>query len=182
MVVLTDELLEAFFDTDLSSTFRLDREVAVPVVENTSGLLGGLMSTILTDDNKKLFNRLADEIGKSIGKHHVRLLNSIIVVHHLDDLYWPTLGRESAVDRKSWPRPVAGRYEGVCCPEQLGLLHLLPNTIIHCRFAERNKACDIVGLLAIGTIYPDRRTLIVVDVDTDPRYARTEGIRRRSSK
>ncbi|KAG8854425.1 hypothetical protein FRB96_007487 [Tulasnella sp. 330] len=77
MVVLTDELLEAFFDTDLSSTFRLDREAAVPVVENPSGLLGGLMSTIMTNDNKKLFNRLADEIGKSIGKHHVESRPSI---------------------------------------------------------------------------------------------------------
>ncbi|KAG8995847.1 hypothetical protein FRB94_008735 [Tulasnella sp. JGI-2019a] len=77
MVVLTDELLESFFDTDLSSTFRLDREVAVPVPENPSGLLGGLMSTIMTDDNKKLFNRLADEIGKSIGKHHVESRPSI---------------------------------------------------------------------------------------------------------
>jgi len=77
MVVLTDELLESFFDTDLSSTFRLDREVAVPAPENPSGLLGGFMSTIMTDDNKKLFNRFADEIGKSIGKHHVESRPSI---------------------------------------------------------------------------------------------------------
>lgn len=71
MVVLSDDLLESFFDTDLPSTFRLDRETALPVPETPTGLFGGLMSTILTDDNKKLFNRLADEIGKSMGNLHV---------------------------------------------------------------------------------------------------------------
>lgn len=71
MVVLADELLESFFETDLSATFRLDREAAVPVPEAPSGLLGGIISTILTDENKKLFNRFADEIGKTMGKHHI---------------------------------------------------------------------------------------------------------------
>ncbi|KAG8974931.1 hypothetical protein FRC05_006608 [Tulasnella sp. 425] len=70
MVVLADEILESFFDSDLSASFRFD-EPAVPVVEEPSGLLGGLMSTILTKENKNLFNRVADEIGKSIGKHQV---------------------------------------------------------------------------------------------------------------
>ncbi|KAG9017939.1 hypothetical protein FRB90_000065, partial [Tulasnella sp. 427] len=70
MVVLADEILESFFDTDLSASFRFD-EPAVPVPEEPAGLLGGLMSTILTKENKSLFNRVADEIGKSIGKHQV---------------------------------------------------------------------------------------------------------------
>lgn len=71
MVVLAEELLESFFDTDLSATFRLDREAAVPVPETPTGLLGGLLSTIMTNENKKLFNKFADEVGKTIGKHHV---------------------------------------------------------------------------------------------------------------
>lgn len=70
MVVLADELLESFFDSDFSASFRLD-EPAAPIPETPTGLLGGLMSTILTDDNKKIFNRVADEIGKTIGKHQV---------------------------------------------------------------------------------------------------------------
>lgn len=72
MVVLADEILESFFETDLSNSFRFD-EPAVPVPEEPTGILGGLMSTILTKENKNLFNKVADEIGKTIGKHQVRL-------------------------------------------------------------------------------------------------------------
>jgi hypothetical protein len=71
MVVLADELLEAFFEADLSASFRLD-EPAVPIPEEPSGILGNLVSTLLTQENKQLFNRFADEVGKSMGKHHVR--------------------------------------------------------------------------------------------------------------
>ncbi|KAG8901611.1 hypothetical protein FRC00_006004 [Tulasnella sp. 408] len=70
MVVLADEILESFFDSDLSASFRFD-EPAAPIPEEPTGLLGGLMSTILTKENKNLFNRVADEIGKTIGKHQV---------------------------------------------------------------------------------------------------------------
>ena len=37
---------------------------------NTS-LLSGLWTSITSDDNKKIFNRFTDEVGKSIGKHQV---------------------------------------------------------------------------------------------------------------
>lgn len=70
MVVLADEILESFFDSDLSASFRFD-EPAAPIPEEPTGLLGGLMSTIMTKENKNLFNRVADEIGKTIGKHQV---------------------------------------------------------------------------------------------------------------
>ncbi|KIO20021.1 hypothetical protein M407DRAFT_82029 [Tulasnella calospora MUT 4182] len=70
MVVLADEILESFFDSDLSASFRFD-EPAAPLPDEPTGLLGGLMSTILTKENKNLFNRVADEIGKTIGKHQV---------------------------------------------------------------------------------------------------------------
>ncbi|KAI8968116.1 TBC-domain-containing protein [Trametes punicea] len=43
MVVLADEILESFFETDFSATFRLE----------------------------PIFNRFTDEIGKTIGKHQV---------------------------------------------------------------------------------------------------------------
>lgn len=72
MVVLADEILEAFFDTDLSASFKLESIIELPIPQSSSGLLGGLFSNIVSDDNLKIFNRFTDEIGKSIGKHQVR--------------------------------------------------------------------------------------------------------------
>lgn len=71
MVVLADEVLESFFETDLSASFRLQPlpEMELPV--SNSGLLGDLWSSIATDNNKKMFNMFTDEIGKTIGKHQV---------------------------------------------------------------------------------------------------------------
>lgn len=78
MVVLADEILESFFETDLSASFRLDphpeTETLLPSSSSSSassGLLGDLWSTIATDSNKKMFNIFTDEIGKTIGKHQV---------------------------------------------------------------------------------------------------------------
>ncbi|KAF8889264.1 rab-GTPase-TBC domain-containing protein [Infundibulicybe gibba] len=71
MVVLADEVLESFFETDLSASFKLEPlpEMELPV--SNSGLLGDIWSTIATDTNKKMFNMFTDEIGKTIGKHQV---------------------------------------------------------------------------------------------------------------
>jgi len=71
MVVLADEVLESFFETDLSSSFRLERLPDAEVPLASAGLLGDLWSTIATDSNKKIFNTFTDEIGKTIGKHQV---------------------------------------------------------------------------------------------------------------
>lgn len=71
MVVLADEILESFFETDLSASFRLEPVVDIPLAQSNSGFLGGFLSNIVTDDNKKIFNRFTDEIGKTIGKHQV---------------------------------------------------------------------------------------------------------------
>ena len=71
MVVLADEILESFFETDLSSSFRLERAPDAEVPLGSAGLLGDLWSTIATDSNKKIFNTFTDEIGKTIGKHQV---------------------------------------------------------------------------------------------------------------
>ncbi|KAH9175935.1 TBC-domain-containing protein [Lactarius sanguifluus] len=68
MVVLADEVLESFFETDLSA----------------SGFLGGLWSNIATDTNVKLFHKLSDEVGKTIGKHQV--------VHR------PSIGRYTSIE------------------------------------------------------------------------------------
>ncbi|KAG9223973.1 hypothetical protein CCMSSC00406_0004411 [Pleurotus cornucopiae] len=71
MVVLADEILESFFETDLSASFRLEPlpEMELPV--SSSGILGDLWSTIATDSNKRMFNMFTDEIGKAVGKHQV---------------------------------------------------------------------------------------------------------------
>ncbi|KAG6878283.1 hypothetical protein C0993_009641 [Termitomyces sp. T159_Od127] len=71
MVVLADEILESFFETDLSNSFQLEVIPDAEVPISSSGLLGDLWSTIATDSNKKIFNMFTDEIGKTIGKHQV---------------------------------------------------------------------------------------------------------------
>ncbi|KAF9464905.1 TBC-domain-containing protein [Collybia nuda] len=71
MVVLADEILESFFEADLSASFRLEPVPEMELPVSNSGLLGNLWSTIATDSNKKIFNTFTDEIGKTIGKHQV---------------------------------------------------------------------------------------------------------------
>jgi len=77
MVVLADEILESFFEADLPASFRLQPlpELELPVA--SAGILGDIWSSIATDSNKKIFNMFTDEIGKTIGKHHVIHLPSI---------------------------------------------------------------------------------------------------------
>jgi hypothetical protein len=71
MVVLVDEVLESFFETDLSASFRLEPVPDLELPPASSGFLGDLWSNIATQDNRKMFNRLSDELGKTIGKHQV---------------------------------------------------------------------------------------------------------------
>lgn len=73
MVVLADEVLESFFDSDLSNSFKLEPVPDLEPPTSANGLLGDLWSTIATDSNKKIFNMFTDEIGKTIGKHQVSL-------------------------------------------------------------------------------------------------------------
>lgn len=71
MVVLADELLESFFETDLASSFQFDPLPDSQSQPGKGGFLGGLLSTFVTDDSKKMFNKFSDEVGKSIGRHQV---------------------------------------------------------------------------------------------------------------
>ena len=72
MVVLADEILESFFDTDLSASFRLEPVPPLSAQQPRGGFLGGLVSSfIATEDNKRIFNNVADQIGKTMGKHQV---------------------------------------------------------------------------------------------------------------
>jgi TBC1 domain family member 8/9 len=77
MVVLADEVLESFFESDFSASFRLDPlETSLPspiLPLPSSGLLGDIWSSIATDSNKKMFNMLSDEVGRAIGKHQVEI-------------------------------------------------------------------------------------------------------------
>ncbi|KAJ7595834.1 rab-GTPase-TBC domain-containing protein [Mycena floridula] len=73
MVVLADEVLESFFEADLSASFRLEPildYIDLPPLPS-GGLLGDIWSTIATDTNKKLLNMVTDEIGRAVGKHQV---------------------------------------------------------------------------------------------------------------
>jgi hypothetical protein len=84
MVVLADEVLESFFETDLSASFRLEPAPDVDLPASSSGLLGDIWSNIATVDNKKIFHKFTDEIGKTIGKHQV--------------IHRPSIGRYTTLD------------------------------------------------------------------------------------
>lgn len=71
MVVLADELLESFFDTDLAASFQINMTTDDQSLQLKTGFFGGLLSTLVTDDNRKILNKLSDEVGKTIGKHQV---------------------------------------------------------------------------------------------------------------
>lgn len=72
MVVLADEILESFFDQDFSGTFRLEPTPLEELPTSNSGFLSGMWSSIATNDNKKIFHKLSDEVGRTIGKHKVQ--------------------------------------------------------------------------------------------------------------
>ena len=75
MVVLADEVLESFFETDLSASFKL---VPLPEMELPTSSMGsfapiaGFLSSLVTDDNKKMFNYGMDKLGTFVGAHQVR--------------------------------------------------------------------------------------------------------------
>jgi TBC1 domain family member 8/9 len=83
MVVLAEEALEAFFETDLRASFKLEQVPAVDLPPaSPSGILGGLglgglWSSITSDDSKKMFHKLSDDIGRAVGRHQVTHMPSI---------------------------------------------------------------------------------------------------------
>ncbi len=54
MVLLADEVLESFFETDLSASFRLEPVPLMELPPANNGFLGGLWSNIATDDTSRL--------------------------------------------------------------------------------------------------------------------------------
>ncbi|GAA5899938.1 hypothetical protein JCM6882_007007 [Rhodosporidiobolus microsporus] len=69
MCILTDALLEGFFETDLTESWRL--EVLVPPEPPkpktvAAGWWSGIVNAVATDENKERFNRLADQVGKRL--------------------------------------------------------------------------------------------------------------------
>ena len=84
MVVLADEVLESFFETDLAASFRLEPVPLMELPPANNGFLGGLWSNIATDNNVKLFHKLSDEVGKTIGRHQV--------------IHRPSIGRYTSVE------------------------------------------------------------------------------------
>lgn len=77
MVVLADEVLESFFGQDFSGTFRLEPTPLEVLPTPNSGFLSGMWSTIATNDNKKIFNKLSDEVARTIGRHKVEHMPAI---------------------------------------------------------------------------------------------------------
>jgi hypothetical protein len=77
MVVLADEVLESFFDQDFSGTFRLEPTPLEELPTSNSGFLSGMWSNIATNDNKKILNKLSDEVARTIGRHKVEHMPAI---------------------------------------------------------------------------------------------------------
>jgi len=84
MVLLADEVLESFFETDFSASFRLEPVPLMELPAANSSILGGLWSNIVTDSNVKLFHKLSDEVGKTIGRHQV--------------IHRPSIGRYTSIE------------------------------------------------------------------------------------
>ena len=81
MVVLAEEVLESFFETDLSESFKLHPISDDEISPATSGLLGDIWSSIASDNNKKMFHLFTDEIGKTIGKHQVTVFLPMLILY-----------------------------------------------------------------------------------------------------
>ena len=77
MVVLADEVLESFFGQDFSGTFRLEPTPLEELPTPGSGFLNGMWLSIATHDNKKILNKLTDEVGRTIGRHRVEHMPAI---------------------------------------------------------------------------------------------------------
>lgn len=84
MVLLADEVLESFFETDLSASFHLEPVPLMELPPANNGFLGGLWSNIATDNNVKLFHKFSDEVGKTIGRHQV--------------IHRPSIGRYTSIE------------------------------------------------------------------------------------
>ena len=75
--MLADEVLESFFGQDFSGTFRLEPTPLDELPTPSSGFLNGMWLSIATNDNKKIFNKLTDEVGRTIGRHKVEHMPAI---------------------------------------------------------------------------------------------------------
>ncbi|GAA5899035.1 uncharacterized protein JCM6883_003516 [Sporobolomyces salmoneus] len=80
MCILADALLEDFFESDLTASWRL--EVLVPEDKPkpqtiAGGWWRGIVNAVTTDENKERFNRLADEVGKRLDIQTVEQRPSI---------------------------------------------------------------------------------------------------------
>jgi TBC1 domain family member 8/9 len=116
MVVLADELLESFFETDLAASFQFDPLPDPQAQQGKSGFLGGLLSTFVTDDSKKMFNKFSDEVGKTIGKHQVGRLFShhLATVLSVQVVHRPSIGKTKALQEpKAWESLLSPSHKSV---------------------------------------------------------------------
>ncbi|GAA6062763.1 hypothetical protein JCM10212_005559 [Sporobolomyces blumeae] len=110
MCILADALLEDFFESDLTASWRL--EVLVPEEKPkpktlAGGWWGGLVNSVMTDENKERFNRLADDIGKRLDIQTVEQRPSIGKLDAASAAIEPTARDQlfSTSNRKKAPLP-----------------------------------------------------------------------------
>ncbi|GAA5952670.1 hypothetical protein JCM10213_005221 [Rhodosporidiobolus nylandii] len=114
MCILTDALLEDFFEADLTGSWRL--EVLVPEEKPkpqtiAGGWWSGIVSAVVTDENKERFNRLADEVGKRLDIQTVEQRPSLgkldAAAAAIEPVARDSLFSTSTSRNKPTPRPVA---------------------------------------------------------------------------
>jgi len=74
MVVLADELLEAFFSEDLANCWHLEpltEDLPPPKPSGATGRFANFVGSFMTDENKDYLSKLADDIGKKLDIQHV---------------------------------------------------------------------------------------------------------------
>ncbi|GAA5950368.1 hypothetical protein JCM3765_004522 [Sporobolomyces pararoseus] len=112
MCILADALLEDFFESDLTASWRL--EVLVPEDKPkpqtiAGGWWRGIVNAVTTDENKERFNRLADEVGKRLDIQTVEQRPSIGKLDAASAAIEPTARDQlfSTSNRKKAPPPAA---------------------------------------------------------------------------
>jgi len=118
MVILADEVLESFFETDLSGSFRLEFLPDFELPLANGGLLGDIWSTIATNENKKIFHKVTDGIGKTIGKHQVghltslswAFLNTEFYTGYSSTIHWSVYNAEGASSSRISPHTIDAQF------------------------------------------------------------------------
>ncbi|KIJ55489.1 hypothetical protein M422DRAFT_24063 [Sphaerobolus stellatus SS14] len=158
MVVLADELLESFFESDLSASFQFETIPDPQLPQKQGGFLGGLLSAFVTDDNKKMFNKLSDEVGKTIGRHQVT--------------HRPSIGKTKSQDSHAWESILSSSARSVPRSTSTSTLRSSPSTSSLTAVSEANLSASAAKLpdliqVANAVTHQERRAFAIDEAKDD---------------